>query len=213
MNPIIQRIRDHIVELDLNGAGEAVEEALKMNVKIEDILKHGVGSAMEEIGLRYERGEYFISELVMGGSVVKELLGKVLPILRQTGRDMFRGKVVIGTVEGDLHDIGKMIVTSFLLGAGFEVVDLGVDVPAGRFVDAVSEGGADIVAMSCLLTTTLPSIGKTVEALKSSGLRSRVKVLVGGHAVTEGYAKEVGADSYGADGPDAVRKAILLLGG
>ena len=195
----------------MEGASSAAEEAINSGVKVEDILSKGVGSAMEEIGLRYERCEYFVSELVMGGSVVKQLLERILSPLRQKEKVMFKGKVVIGTVEGDLHDIGKMIVSSFLLGAGFDVIDLGVDVPAKKFSDEVAEQNADIVAMSCLLTTTLPSMEKVMESLKNTGMRSKVKVMIGGHATTAEYAKKIGADGHGSDGPDAAKKALALL--
>jgi methylmalonyl-CoA mutase cobalamin-binding domain/chain len=211
METLLQKIRDRILEFDLEGASSATEEALSSGVTLEDILSRGIGSAMGEIGLRYERGEYFVSELVMGGSVVKQLLEKVLSPIRQTNKAMFKGKVVIGTVEGDLHDIGKMIVTSFLLGTGFDVTDLGVDVSAKRFTEAVAKEKADIVAMSCLLTTTLPSIEKVIDSLKAAGMRSKVKVLIGGHATNAEYAEKIGVDGYGSDGPDAVKKALALL--
>jgi len=211
METLLQKIQDRILEFDLEGASSATEEALSSGVKVEDILSKGIGSAMGEIGLRYERCEFFVSELVMGGSVVKQLLEKVLSPIRQTDKAMFKGKVVIGTVEGDLHDIGKMIVTSFLLGTGFDVIDLGVDVSAKRFTEAVAKEKADIVAMSCLLTTTLPSIEKVVDSLKAAGIRSKVKVLIGGHATNAEYAEKIGADGYGSDGPDAVKKALALL--
>jgi methylmalonyl-CoA mutase cobalamin-binding domain/chain len=212
---MLENLRKHIVELDAEESRRAAREAVDAGIDVESILSKGVGLALEEVSRRYDRGEYFLSELVMAGEVVNEVLTEVLPRIKKGENEaavIEKGTVVIGTVQGDLHDIGKNIVSTFMSALGLSVIDLGVDVPPERFVEEVRRSRAQIMGLSCLLTTTLPAMKRTIEALQESGLRPTVKIIVGGRPVTETLARELGADAYGHDAPDGARKALKLLG-
>jgi methylmalonyl-CoA mutase cobalamin-binding domain/chain len=212
---MLENLRKHIVELDAEESRRAAREAVDAGIDVESILSKGVGLALEEVSRRYDRGEYFLSELVMAGEVVNEVLTEVLPRIKKGENEaavIEKGTVVIGTVQGDLHDIGKNIVSTFMSALGLRVIDLGVDVPPERFVEEVRRSRAQIMGLSCLLTTTLPAMKRTIEALQESGLRPTVKIIVGGRPVTETLARELGADAYGHDAPDGARKALKLLG-
>lgn len=214
-NFMLENLRKHIVELDAEESRRAAREAVDAGIDVESILSKGVGLALEEVSRRYDRGEYFLSELVMAGEVVNEVLTEVLPRIKKGENEaavIEKGTVVIGTVQGDLHDIGKNIVSTFMSALGLRVIDLGVDVPPERFVEEVRRSRAQIMGLSCLLTTTLPAMKRTIEALQESGLRPTVKIIVGGRPVTETLARELGADAYGHDAPDGARKALKLLG-
>ena len=165
---------------------------------------------MTEVGKRFERGEYFVTEMLMAARAIKAGLELLQPLLIKTDIKPL-GKVVIGTVKGDLHDIGKNLVAVMLEGVGLEIVDLGVDVSADRFVDA-ARAGADIVAISALLTTTMQQMKTVIAALNEAGLRNRIKIMVGGAPVTEAFAHEIGADGYGRDAGSAARLAKELIG-
>jgi dimethylamine corrinoid protein len=169
---------------------------------------------LKEIGQKFENGELFLVHLVTAGDMAKRATSEVLePLLKTAGGERkVIGKIVIGTVAGDIHDIGKSIVATMLFSAGFEVIDIGKDVPVEEFVSKAKETNADMVAMSALLTTTLPAQRDVIEALKKAGLRTRVKVLVGGAPATAKWAEEIGADGYGEDPMEAVRVAKRLLG-
>jgi 5-methyltetrahydrofolate--homocysteine methyltransferase len=158
------------------------------------------------VGKRFECEEYFVPELLLSARAMKGALELLRPLLAEKGAEP-TGRVVIGTVKGDLHDIGKNLVASLLEGGGFEVTDLGADVPPEKFVDAVQERNANVVCLSALLTVTMPAMRTTIEALKKAGLRDRVKVLVGGAPVTPQFAKEIGADGYGENASVAVNLA------
>lgn len=181
------------------------DEALRRNADPLEIVEV-VRGALEEVGRRYEKGEYFLMELILSGVMASEVAALLKPHLKSRGAPS-RGKVIIGTVEGDLHDIGKNIVITMLSSAGFEVIDLGVDVPAKRFVEAVEKEKPEILAMSVLLSIGLPHMAETIRRLEAKGLRGRVKVMVGGRPVTKEYARQIGADAYGADAVEAVRIA------
>jgi corrinoid protein of di/trimethylamine methyltransferase len=168
--------------------------------------------AMDEVGRRFERGDYFVPELLLSGRAMKAALKLVRPLLA-TGAAEPAGRVVIGTVQGDLHDIGKNLVAALLEGGGFQVHDLGVDVPPSRFIDAVRQNAPDIVALSALLTVTLPAMKTTLEALRRAGVRDRVRVMVGGAPVTRQYAEQIGADGYSDNAFGAVRLARTLMEG
>jgi 5-methyltetrahydrofolate--homocysteine methyltransferase len=166
---------------------------------------------MDEVGELYECGEYFVPEMLISVRAMKEALSLLKPRL-QAAEVKPAGRVVAGTVKGDLHDIGKNLVCMMLEGAGFEIRDLGVDVAPERFVAAVREGGADLVALSALLSTTMPSMKATIEALREAGLREKVKVMVGGAPVSDKVAREYGADGYAQDASAAVALARNLAG-
>ena len=165
--------------------------------------------AMDEVGRRFENAEYFVPELLIAGRAMKGALELVRPRLAERGIEP-TARVVIGTVEGDLHDIGKGLVASMLEGGGFEVIDLGVDVPTERFVEAVRESGASLVALSALLTTTMLNMRTVIEALKEAGMETQCRVMVGGAPLTQQFADSIGADGYSSDAAAAVALARKL---
>ena len=200
---MLSRIRDAIVNLDIDNIGRLCEEAVKAGVPAYEVVMNGMAKGMEIVGEKYERNEYFLAELIMAGETMKEGM-KVLEPYLKAGELKKIGKVVIGTVRGDLHDIGKNIVATLLSAAGFEVVDLGVDVSPEKFVEAVKENNPDIVGMSALLTTTMVEMEEVIKALKESGLRDKVKVIIGGAPITEEFAKKIGADAAAKDAVEGV---------
>jgi len=206
---MIEEISKALLSLNSKKFRKTVDDALESNLPLKEILE-GIRNGMEVVGEKYEDGEFFLAELVMAGHIVKEGIQKLKPILTNKNVEML-GKVVIGTVEGDLHDIGKNIVSYMLLGAGFEVFDLGVDVPREEFVNQVRRVKPDILALSALLSTTMLTMREIIKELKKAGLRDKVKILVGGRPLTEEFAKKMGADAYGKDAVEAVKKAKDLL--
>jgi 5-methyltetrahydrofolate--homocysteine methyltransferase len=171
----------------------------------------GLIAAMDEVGDRFSKGLIFVPQMLRSAKTMKECM-KLLEPLFQEGDVTSKGKVLIGTVKGDLHDIGKNLVAMMMEGAGFTITDLGVDVSPEKFVQKAQEVEPDIVGMSALLSTTMPSMPETIEALEKAGMRDKVKVMIGGAPVTEKYAREIKADSYASDAGSAVNKAKELLG-
>ena len=204
-------LRKAIIDGDLKGAVAATREALADSVDPLEMVTVHMVPAMDEVGRRFECEEYFVPELLLSARAMKGSLELIRPLLVSQGAAP-TGRVVIGTVKGDLHDIGKNLVASMLEGGGFEVIDLGADVAPERFAQAAQERKADIVCLSALLTVTMPSMKTTIETLKSAGLRERTKVLIGGAPVTQQYADEIGADGYGANATAAVQLARKLVG-
>lgn len=203
---ILQKIKDCIVNLDFEGALENVRKALESKISPTEIISESVVEGMNIVGEKFEKGEYFLSELIVAGEIGKEIVKLLNPYLRAEEVKLKKlGKIVIGTVRGDLHDIGKNIVAMMLETAGFEVIDLGTDVPPEKFVEAVKQYDANIVAMSALLTVTMPEMKIVIDKLKETGLRGKVKIIVGGAPVTEEYAKSIGADGYGETAVEGVR--------
>lgn len=198
----------------LNGDGKAAPD--QVNVAIEAgidparILNECMITAMSEVGRMYEIGEYFVPEMLISARAMKAGLAVLRPYLTQANVQS-AGKVVAGTVKGDLHDIGKNLVCMMLEGAGFEITDLGADVSPEKFVEAVRTTNCDIVALSALLTTTMTNMKVTIEALKAAGLNDGVKVIVGGAPITEAYASQIGADGYAPDASRAVTLAKSLI--
>ncbi len=186
-------------------------EALGVGTNPQDIIVRGLQAGMAMVGEKFSSGEYFLPDMLMAARAMKAALEILKPALGKTGIPTI-GKVVIGTVEGDMHDIGKNVVATFLSGNGFEVFDLGLSVPAKKFIDEVSEQKPDILGMSALLTTTMPVMDKVIKALAEAGLRSSVRVIVGGAPVTQDYANYIGADAYAHDGGKAVPVCRQLLG-
>ena len=166
---------------------------------------------MDEVGRLYEAGEYFVPELLLSARATKEVFQLIRPLLAQKGAQP-TGRVVLGTVQGDLHDIGKNLVAAMLEGSGFEVIDLGVNVSPAKFVSAVTEKQAQIVGLSALLTTTMPAMKTTLEMFQSAGIRDRVKVMIGGAPITPAFAEAIGADAYGENAAAAVGLARKLVG-
>jgi 5-methyltetrahydrofolate--homocysteine methyltransferase len=210
MENVLEVIREGIMEGDMPLTQEKVQEAIDAGIAPGDILQEGLVAAMAEVGRLFEEGEYFVPEMLIAARAMKAGLALLRPLLVEADVKP-AGKVAAGTVKGDLHDIGKNLVCMMLEGAGFEIVDLGVDVGPDKFLDAVVNKGVDIIAMSALLTTTMPNMKVTVDALKEAGVRDNVRVIIGGAPVTDAYAKEIGADGYAPDASRAVALAKSLV--
>jgi 5-methyltetrahydrofolate--homocysteine methyltransferase len=199
----------------VNGdAAAAVAETRKMLAEGTDavrIVSEGISPAMAEVGHLFEECEYFVPELLISARATKEIFQHLRPVLVETGAKP-KGHVVLGTVQGDLHDIGKNLVAAMLEGGGFEVTDLGVDVPPQKFIAAVREKRAEIVGLSALLTTTMPAMKTAIDAFCSAGIRDQIKVMVGGAPVTKSYAESIGADGYGENAAASVQLALRLIG-
>ncbi len=204
MEEKLKLIYDAILEGDMGGTSIGVQAALDAGVAPGDVLQSGLIAAMSEVGRLFEDGEYFVPEMLIAARAMKVGLEILKPLLVDSGIEP-AGKVAIGTVKGDLHDIGKNLVAMMMEGAGFEIMDLGTDVGPEKFVEA-AQAGADIIGLSALLTTTMPSMAQTVAALTAAGVRDQVKVLIGGAPVTTEYADQIGADGYA---PDASQAATL----
>jgi len=200
-----------VLEGNVDETTDGVRAALADDVEAETILKEGLIPGMEKAGDLFARGEYFVPELLFAARAMSAAVEALRPQLVKGGYEP-AGKVVMGTVQGDLHDIGKKLVSMMLEGCGFEVVDLGPDVPPERFVEAVKESGAKLVGLSTLLTTTLPAMETTVRALRQAKLSDAVHVMVGGAPVTDSYAQEIGADGYAPDASAAAALARRLVG-
>lgn len=208
---LLERIAERLADLDSEGLRKLVKEALEDDLTPQEIVRDGLGEGMSLVGERYEGGEYFLSELIMAGVTMNEALDLLRPQLEKDAMKPV-GKIVIGTVEGDLHDIGKNIVISMLKSAGFQVHDLGVDVPPAKFAEAVENEKPDILCLSTLLSVTMPKVQETIMALEAKGLKEATRVLVGGRCLSDAIAKTMGADAYGKDAWDAVVKAKVLIG-
>lgn len=205
----LKKVTSTISEIDLDGTLEACREAMATEISPSRVVE-ALSEGMHIIGERFEAKEYFLSELIMAGEIMKGAQEIIKPFLEK-GQVETLGKVAIGTVEGDLHDIGKNIVISLLSSIGFEVIDLGVNVPPERFVETVHETNPDILGLSALLRATVPEMEKVTRALEEAGLRDRVKVVVGGLPLNEEYSKRLGADYYAEDawkGVEIIRRAV-----
>lgn len=210
MNPLLQPLYDSILDGDAKSVPPKVQAALDGGVDPASILNDGMISAMAEVGRMFEEGEYFVPEMLISARAMQAGLAILKPHLAQANVQS-AGVVVAGTVRGDLHDIGKNLVCMMLEGAAFEIIDLGVDVPPEKFIEAVQSSGAKLVALSALLTTTMPNMLTTIEAFKAAGLRDSVKIMVGGAPITDTYAREIGADGYSPDASKAVALARSLV--
>ena len=205
-----QDLYDAILNGDAKKARAATEAALAAGAQPMALIQESMVPAMEEVGRLFECEEYFVPELLLTGRAMKGAMELLKPLLAAAGQKM-AVRVVIGTVKGDLHDIGKNIVASMLEGSGFEVIDLGADVSPENFVAAVEQRKPHVVCMSALLTVTMPAMKLTIDALQTAGLRTQVKVLIGGAPVTHQYAKEIGADGYSENASGAVGLVKNLL--
>ena len=210
MTSLIHEIYEGVVSGQNAFVQQKVKEALESGVAPVSLLNQGMIAAMAEVGRRFEEGEYYVPEMLIAARAMQGGMALLKPHLLQS-EVKSAGKVAIGTVKGDLHDIGKNLVAMMLEGAGFEIKDLGTDVSPQKFVEA-AKAGVDIIAMSALLTTTMTNMKTTIAALQEAGLRTSVKVLIGGAPVTEAYAKQIGADGYAVDASRAVSAAKVLMG-
>ncbi len=206
---MIDAIKQAVLEGDRDKVVELTAAALGAGTQPKEILDRALTPAMDIVGEEYERGDRYVPEMLISAEAMKGAMAQLKPLLADAGVEP-RGRVVIGTVEGDLHDIGKDLVAMMLEGAGFEVTDLGVEVTADAFVEAVRDRGPNILAMSALLTTTMTYMPTVVDALNGAGLRDRVKVIVGGAPVTQEFADRIGADGYAPDAASAVKLAAAL---
>jgi len=207
---IIDDLRQSVIDGEMNVTQELVQKALAETMPPEKILKEGLIPAMEEVGRRFECNEFYVPEMLISARAMKSGLALLRPLLTAAHVEAV-GKVVIGTVQGDLHDIGKNLVGMMLEGAGFEVIDLGADVAADRYVASVKELRPDLVACSALLTTTMPGMKKVIHLLEDEGLRGQVKVIIGGAPVTDKYAADIGADGFAPDAASAASLAKQLI--
>ena len=208
MDPIVQQVFQGIVEGQQEIVAEAVDAALQTGMPARTILEEGMLAAMAEVGRQFEEGECYVPEMMISARAMKAGLAKLQPSLKQTAVQA-AGQVAIGTVRGDLHDLGKNLVGMMLEGAGFTVRDLGVDVNPDAFVAAADD--VDVIALSALLTTTMGHMKETLDALDAAGKRPKVKVIVGGAPVTEDFARRIGADGYAPDASRAVALAKSLI--
>jgi 5-methyltetrahydrofolate--homocysteine methyltransferase len=206
----LKKLHDAILNGDAKTAVAVTQEALAEKTDPQEMIQKAMIPAMDEAGKRFECEEYFVPELLLAARAMKGSLALLRPLLAERGAEP-TGRVVIGTVKGDLHDIGKNLVASMLEGGGFEVVDLGADVGADKFVAAVQEKKPNLICMSALLTVTMPSMKTTIEALNKAGVRGQIKVMVGGAPVTPQYASEIGADGYAENASAAVSMARQLV--
>jgi 5-methyltetrahydrofolate--homocysteine methyltransferase len=211
MSETVESIYLAILDGSVPQVQEGVKAGLAAGVAPEVILNDGMIAAMNEVGRRYDVGDFYVAEMLVSARAMQSGLALLKPYLRQANVKA-TGKVVLGTVKGDMHDIGKNLVGMMLEGAGFEIEDLGADVSPDKFVAAVQTYQPDVVALSALLTTTMPSMKATIEALKAAGVRDQVKIMVGGAPVNEAYAQQIGADGYSPDASQAVALAKSLLG-
>ena len=202
----LKQLHDAVLNGDAKTAKAVTEAALADGVEPMKLVQKYMMPAMAEVGRRFECNEYFVPELLLAARAMKGALELIRPLLIASGAKP-TARVALGTVKGDLHDIGKNLVAAMLEGGGYEVIDLGVNVTPEQFVAAVKEKGANIVAMSALLTTTMPAMKTTMEALQSAGVRQQVKVLIGGAPITQKYADEIGADGYSENAVGAVALA------
>jgi 5-methyltetrahydrofolate--homocysteine methyltransferase len=203
-------LTEAVIKGDIQTAVTETQTAIDAGANVQAILDKGLIAAMDEVGEKFSTGEMFVPQMLRSAKTMQECMKLIKPLF-QEGELATKGKVVIGTVRQDLHDIGKNLVAMMMEGAGFTITDLGVDVSPEKFTQKAKEVGADIVAMSALLSTTMPAMRQTIEALQDAGIRDSVKVMIGGAPVTENFAREIKADSYAPDAGSAVIVAKKLL--
>ena len=211
MTDILQKIASNLYDGDDEAVAELVQQAVDQGMDVQEVLSGGLIAGMDEVGKDFKAGDLFVPEVLVAARAMHAGMGILRPLLAESEVPS-AGTYIIGTVEGDLHDIGKNLVKMMLEGAGFETVDLGTDVKPDAFVDAVREHQPKVVGMSALLTTTMVNMKTTIEALEEAGLRDSVKIMIGGAPVTAAFAEEIGADAYAPDAASAVDVARDLVG-
>jgi 5-methyltetrahydrofolate--homocysteine methyltransferase len=207
---LVGELKEAVIRGDIGQARALTEKAIAAGLKPETVLNDALIAGMDRVGELFKANEVYVPEVLISAKAMQQAMQVLKPLLVKSGVKP-RGTVVVGTVRGDLHDIGKNLVSMMLQGAGFEVIDLGNDVPPERFIDAALEHGARVIGMSALLTTTMSVMKDTIEMAKARKLKDRVKIMVGGAPVTVGFAKEIGADGYGDDAASAVDLAKGFL--
>ena len=211
MSELLGRMAESLIAGKVGEVKDLTQQALDANVSPKDILEKGLLAGMEVVGKRFKANEMFIPEVLRCAKCMHGAMEILRPLLAETGVET-AGTFVIGTVKGDLHDIGKNLVGMMFEGAGFQVVDLGIDLTPAAFVEAIKKHQANLFGMSALLTTTMPKMAETINAIKEAGIRDQVKIMIGGAPVTAEFAKEIGADAYASNAASAVDKGKELLG-
>lgn len=209
---VLSMVSESVLSFESETVVRATKQAMEAGISPLKIIEKGLAKGLNEVGARFQSGEFFLFELISAANAAKAGMELLKPLLQKSEGKTKLGTVIIGTVKGDLHDLGKNIVAAMLEASGFEVYDLGVDVPTETFIEKTKELHPEILGMSALLTPTMEEMGKVVEGLKEEGLRNKVKVIVGGSSMTEEFARKIGSDAWGADAADAVNKAKALLG-
>ena len=210
MTDILETIKEMVVSGKFNGIEAEVQRAVDSGTDLNRLINDALISAMDIVGKRFADGDIYVPEMLVSAKTMKLGLDIIKPLL-QSGEAEHRGTIVMGTVKGDLHDIGKNLVTMMLEGAGFRIIDLGVDVKIADLIDTAKKEEVDIIGLSALLTTTMPEMQNVIEALEEAGLRNQVKVIVGGAPIDQGFADKIGADGFGADAVEAVQLARKLI--
>jgi 5-methyltetrahydrofolate--homocysteine methyltransferase len=211
MSRVFERLSTAILEGDAQKAPKLVERGLKEGLPAKEILDNGLVPGMNKVGVRFKAGDMFVPEVLMSADAMQASLAVLRPELLASGAKLV-GRIVMGTVKGDLHDIGKNLVGMMCEGAGFEVIDIGFNVDPEKFIDAIIEHKPDVVGMSALLTTTMRAMAQTIKAVQEAGLRDQVKIMVGGAPVDAAFAERIGADGYGSNGPAGSDLAKKLVG-
>lgn len=207
---VLQELANAIISGKMTDTEKLVQQALDANIPVQDVLNKGMIAGMDVVGQKFKNNEFYVPEVLIAARAMKAGMKILKPKLAESGVEPI-ARLALGTVKGDLHDIGKNLVAMMLEGAGFEIVDLGVDVAPEKYLAAIKEKQVKLIGMSALLTTTMLNMKATIEALKSSGLRDSVKIIIGGAPVTQSYADEIGADGYAADAATAVSVVKHLL--
>lgn len=206
----LTQVAENVIRGQAPKVKQLVENSLAENIPVGKILNEGLIAGMNVVGEKFKNNEFHIPEVLIAARAMKSGMELIRPLLSESGIEPV-GTVAIGTVKGDLHDIGKNLVMMMLEGAGFEIIDLGIDVTVDQFISAIDDG-AQVIAMSALLTTTMPTMKTVIDEIKEAGLREQVKVMIGGAPITQGYADEIGADGYARDAASGVDVAKQLLG-
>lgn len=210
MSDLLEQLGQKVFDMDPDGAKELCQKAIDEGIDAEKILNESLIPAMDEVGEEYECGDRYVPEMLLSAEAMKGAMDLLRPLLVESGIEP-EGRVVMGTVEGDLHDIGMHLVSMMLEGAGFEVTNLGTETSAEKFVKTAKENNADLIGMSALLTTTMTHMPEVVEAFKEAGLKDKVKVMIGGAPVSQDYADEIGADGYAPDAASSTKLAKKLM--
>ena len=210
MTDMLVTIKEMVVGGKFNDIEEQVQEAVDSGTDLNLLINEALISAMDIVGKRFADGDIYVPEMLVSAKTMKMGLDIIKPLL-QSGEAEHRGTIAMGTVKGDLHDIGKNLVTMMMEGAGFKIIDLGVDVKIENLIDTVKKEEVDVLGLSALLTTTMPEMQNVIQALEEAGLRNQVKVIVGGAPIDQGFADKIGADGFGADAVDAVQLARYLI--
>jgi 5-methyltetrahydrofolate--homocysteine methyltransferase len=211
MSDIFERLSTAVLEGDAEKSHKLVERGLKQGLSPKEILDNGLIVGMDEVGSRFKRGDMFVPEVLMSADAMAAGMEILRPLLVESGVEML-GKIVMGTVKGDLHDIGKNLVSMLCEGAGFEIIDIGFNVEPEKFIDAIKQHQPQIVGMSAMLTTTMRAMGQTIKAIEEAGLRDKVKIMVGGAPVDKDFADVISADGYGSNAPSGADLAKQLVG-